>query len=78
MTPLIERAGCGDAKPMAQARGRRNFRVFHAPGAAASPLFLGAFWFRRRSPGPWGDRGFLIFGAEPEGILRSTYTVFNA
>ena len=22
---------------MAQARGRRNFRVFHAPGAAASP-----------------------------------------
>ena len=37
MTPLIERAGCGDANPWPKLEAVAIYRVFHAPGAAASP-----------------------------------------
>jgi hypothetical protein len=42
MTPLTERAGCGHANH-GQARGRPNYRVFHAPGEAASQNALGQY-----------------------------------
>ena len=38
MTPFHRTRGLWSRKPMAQARGRRNYREFHAPGAAASPI----------------------------------------